>query len=178
MSVVEGVKSVITRCLLVAVMISATLVSSAGALSAQQTEKENDRLENAAMVLKEIFGMPDAIPQDLLDKAECVIVFPSVKKFALGVGGSYGRGVISCRSGSYLRWSVERAGDVRARGRQHRLPARRAGDRLRPARDERSRREFGARAARSSSAPTRRRPRARRGGTPRPRPTSSCRRRS
>lgn len=75
-------------------------VSMAGRVSAQQTEKESDRLENAATVLKEIFGMPDTIPQDLLDKAECVIVFPSVKKVALVVGGSYGRGVISCRGGA------------------------------------------------------------------------------
>jgi lipid-binding SYLF domain-containing protein len=75
-------------------------MSMDGAVAAQQTEKESDRLHNAATALKEIFGMPDAIPQDLLDKAECVIVFPSVKKVALGVGGSYGRGVISCRSGS------------------------------------------------------------------------------
>jgi SH3 domain-containing YSC84-like protein 1 len=75
-------------------------VSMAEVVSAQQTEKESDRLQYAATVLKEIFGMPDAIPQDLLDKAECVIVFPSVKKVALGVGGSYGRGVISCRGGS------------------------------------------------------------------------------
>ena len=67
--------------------------------SAQQTEKESDRLADAATVLKEIFGMPDSIPQDLLDKAECVIVFPSVKKVAVGIGGSYGRGVISCRGG-------------------------------------------------------------------------------
>ena len=67
--------------------------------AAQQTEKESDRLHNAATVLKEIFGMPDSIPQDLLDKAECVLVFPSVKKVAVGVGGSYGRGVISCRGG-------------------------------------------------------------------------------
>ena len=75
------------------------VVVSGGAL-ARQTENESDRLENSATVLKEIFGMPDAIPQDLLDKAECVIVFPSVKKLALGVGGSYGRGVISCRTGA------------------------------------------------------------------------------
>ncbi len=75
-------------------------VAADGAAAAQQTEKESDRLQNAATVLKEIFGMPDAIPQDLLDKAECVIVFPSVKKVAFGVGGSYGRGVISCRGGS------------------------------------------------------------------------------
>jgi lipid-binding SYLF domain-containing protein len=75
-------------------------VAADGAAAAPQTEKETDRLQNAATVLKEIFGMPDAIPQDLLDKAECVIVFPSVKKVAFGVGGSYGRGVISCRGGS------------------------------------------------------------------------------
>jgi lipid-binding SYLF domain-containing protein len=76
------------------------LTSMAGPALAQQTEKESDRLQNAATVLKEIFGMPDSIPQDLLDKAECVIVFPSVKKVALGVGGSYGRGVIACRTGA------------------------------------------------------------------------------
>jgi lipid-binding SYLF domain-containing protein len=50
-------------------------------------------------VLKEIFGMPDSIPKDLLDRAECVIVFPSVKKVAIGVGGSYGKGAIACRGG-------------------------------------------------------------------------------
>lgn len=62
-------------------------------------EKEVDRLENAAVVLNEIFGMPDGIPKELLDRAECVIVFPSVKKFAIGIGGSYGRGAIVCRGG-------------------------------------------------------------------------------
>ena len=76
------------------------VVGVSGGASARQTEKESDRLENSATVLTEIFGMPDALPQDLLDKAECVIVFPSVKKVAFGVGGSYGRGVISCRGGS------------------------------------------------------------------------------
>lgn len=62
-------------------------------------QKEADRLRNSALVLREIFGMPDSIPKELLDRAECVIVFPAVKKFAVGVGGSYGRGVISCRGG-------------------------------------------------------------------------------
>jgi SH3 domain-containing YSC84-like protein 1 len=61
--------------------------------------RQADRLNNAATVMKEILGMPDGIPKDLLDKAECVIVFPSVKKAALGVGGSYGRGAITCRGG-------------------------------------------------------------------------------
>ena len=62
-------------------------------------QKENDRLQNSTTVLKEILGMPDSIPKDLLDRAECVIVIPSVKKFAVGVGGSYGRGVMECRGG-------------------------------------------------------------------------------
>src|SRR5688572_24932091 len=62
-------------------------------------EKEGERLRNAATVLREIFGMPDSIPKELLDRAECVIVFPSVKKIAIGIGGSYGRGAMSCRGG-------------------------------------------------------------------------------
>jgi SH3 domain-containing YSC84-like protein 1 len=62
-------------------------------------EKEADRIQNAATVLKEIVDIPDDIPQDLLDKARCVMVFPSVVKAAFVVGGSYGRGVMVCRSG-------------------------------------------------------------------------------
>src|SRR5258708_2795564 len=61
--------------------------------------KEIDRIQNAATVLKEILDIPDDIPQDLLDKARCVMVFPSVVKAAFIVGGSYGRGVMVCRSG-------------------------------------------------------------------------------
>src|SRR5882757_8359812 len=61
--------------------------------------KQEDRLRECATVLKEIINIPDDIPKDLLDKAECVIVFPSVKKVAVGVGGSYGRGAMTCRSG-------------------------------------------------------------------------------
>lgn len=62
-------------------------------------EKEQDRLEDAGQVLQEILNIPDNIPQDLLDRAECVIVLPSVKKFAIGIGGSYGRGAMVCRGG-------------------------------------------------------------------------------
>ena len=61
--------------------------------------KEGSRLENSGMVLQEIFNVPDDIPQDLIDKAECVIVIPSTLKFAFIVGGSYGRGAMSCRTG-------------------------------------------------------------------------------
>jgi lipid-binding SYLF domain-containing protein len=62
-------------------------------------EKEEDRVKESGEVLKEILNIPDNIPQDLLDKAECIVVLPSVKKGAFGVGGSYGRGVMICRSG-------------------------------------------------------------------------------
>jgi SH3 domain-containing YSC84-like protein 1 len=65
-------------------------------------EHENDRLKDAGQVLTEILNIPDNIPQDLLDKAECVIVLPSVKKLAIGIGGSYGRGAMVCRSGEHF----------------------------------------------------------------------------
>ncbi len=71
-------------------------------------QKETGRLRSATVVLREIFGMPDGIPKELLDRTECVIIFPSVKKFAVGVGGSYGRGVIACRGGATFEgpWSA------------------------------------------------------------------------
>jgi SH3 domain-containing YSC84-like protein 1 len=68
-------------------------------LSAYAQKDENKRINNAGKVIVEILNVPDDIPQDILDKAECVIVLPSVMKFAIGFGGSYGRGVMSCRSG-------------------------------------------------------------------------------
>jgi len=71
-------------------------------LSAKDDKKETDRLENCGTVLKEILDIPDDIPQDLLDKAECVIIFPSVLKAAFIVGGSYGRGAMTCRTGEHF----------------------------------------------------------------------------
>src|SRR6202050_753056 len=65
-------------------------------------EKDEDRLRNCGMVMHEILNVPDDIPQTLLDKAECVIVIPSVLKGAFGVGGSYGRGAMTCRSGEHF----------------------------------------------------------------------------
>jgi lipid-binding SYLF domain-containing protein len=78
------------------------------ALPAIAQNKEDDRLHESATVLNEILGMPEGIPQDLLDKSVCVVVYPSVKKAAFIVGGSYGRGVITCRSGPSLdgHWSA------------------------------------------------------------------------
>src|SRR2546427_3783946 len=66
---------------------------------ADDKEKDEDRLKNAGTVLTEILNFPDDIPQDLLDKADCVVVFPSVLKAAFVVGGSYGRGAMTCRRG-------------------------------------------------------------------------------
>ncbi len=62
-------------------------------------KKEQERVENAGNVMQEIVNIPEDIPQDVLDKAECVVVLPSVLKFAIGIGGSYGRGVMTCRGG-------------------------------------------------------------------------------
>src|SRR6476646_7709850 len=64
-------------------------------------QKEQGRVKDAGDVLKEILNIPDDIPQDLLDQAECVVILPSVKKGAFGIGGSYGRGVMICRSGAH-----------------------------------------------------------------------------
>jgi lipid-binding SYLF domain-containing protein len=61
--------------------------------------KEQSRLENCGVVMEEILNVPDNIPQELLEKAECVIVIPSMIKVAVGIGGSYGRGAMVCRSG-------------------------------------------------------------------------------
>ena len=63
-------------------------------------DKESDRVENAGKVMQEILKAPDGIPQSVLDKADCVVILPSVLKFAIGIGGSYGRGVMTCRGGS------------------------------------------------------------------------------
>jgi lipid-binding SYLF domain-containing protein len=62
--------------------------------------KEDQRLADAANVVKEVVGTPEGVPQSLLDKAYCVIVFPSVKKAGFIVAGSYGRGAMTCRTGA------------------------------------------------------------------------------
>jgi lipid-binding SYLF domain-containing protein len=78
------------------------LLSTVSAFAAND-EREEDRVKDAGVVLKEILNIPDDIPQDLLDKAECLIILPSVKKGAFGIGGSYGRGVMVCRGGEHYK---------------------------------------------------------------------------
>jgi len=80
---------------LVGFALGLAIVSSAFA-----QDKEQGRTENAGTVMKEILNAPDGIPQSVLDKADCVVILPSVLKFAIGIGGSYGRGVMTCRGGS------------------------------------------------------------------------------
>jgi len=84
-----------------------TLAMCALPMTAADDAKESDRLLNAGTVLREILNVPDDIPQDLLHKADCVIVYPSVLKAAFIVGGSYGRGAMSCRTGENFNgpWS-------------------------------------------------------------------------
>jgi SH3 domain-containing YSC84-like protein 1 len=85
----------------------AVLLISATTFAANN-EREEDRVKDAGTVLKEILNIPDDIPHDLLNKAECVIILPSVLKGAFGIGGSYGRGVMVCRSGEHYkgRWGA------------------------------------------------------------------------
>jgi SH3 domain-containing YSC84-like protein 1 len=75
------------------------LVFASTALSGAASNKEQSRLENCGTVMEEILAVPDNIPQELLEKAECVIVIPSMTKAAIGIGGSYGRGAMVCRTG-------------------------------------------------------------------------------
>lgn len=77
----------------------ASLLVVVGFSGAAAQEKERDRLEECGIVLEEVLGIPDGIPGDLLDRAECVIVIPSMVKGAVGVGYSRGRGAMVCRSG-------------------------------------------------------------------------------
>jgi SH3 domain-containing YSC84-like protein 1 len=88
--------------------LSVMLATALMALPAFAQKDENKRIKNAGQVMVEILNVPDDIPMDLLDKAECVIVLPSVVKFAIGFGGSYGRGVMTCRSGKEFNglWSA------------------------------------------------------------------------
>jgi lipid-binding SYLF domain-containing protein len=83
--------------MLLALLLAWVLLPPASA----DTRKVQERVKESGEVLKEILNIPDDIPQDLLDKAECVVILPSVKKGAFGIGGSFGRGVMICRGGEH-----------------------------------------------------------------------------
>ncbi len=88
-------------------LVVATLLACPAIRCVNETA-EQKRLETCGQVFKEIMDIPDGIPKDLLNKAECVIVIPSVLKFAIGIGGDFGRGAITCRTGQHFtgRWSA------------------------------------------------------------------------
>jgi lipid-binding SYLF domain-containing protein len=85
------------------VVAATCLTLVAGAIYAKKLNNEQKRLEECGIVMQEVLNVPDNIPQELLEKAECVIVIPSVKKLAFGVGASYGRGAMVCRQGAKFR---------------------------------------------------------------------------
>ena len=95
-------------CIAAALVGLLSFVNPAPLRAADDDTKETDRVRNAGKVAKEIMDIPDDIPQDLIDKADCVIVLPSVLKAAFIVGASYGRGVMTCRGGENFRgpWSA------------------------------------------------------------------------
>ncbi|HXX26872.1 MAG TPA: lipid-binding SYLF domain-containing protein [Terriglobales bacterium] len=83
------------------VLLSICVLLSLSPALAVDSYHEQDRVKDAGQVLKEILNIPDDIPQDLLNKAECVVILPSVKKAAFVFGASYGRGVMICRGGEH-----------------------------------------------------------------------------
>src|SRR5580700_81185 len=83
--------------------VAVCLTLGAAILPAQELNKEQKRLEESGVVMQEVLNIPDDIPHDLLEKAECVIVVPSVKKLAFGIGADYGRGAMVCRTGEHFR---------------------------------------------------------------------------
>src|ERR1700740_383501 len=93
-------------CLLGITLILLPTISSVA--RAANKDKDEDRLQDCGTVLKEILDIPDNIPQDLLDKADCIVVYPSVLKAAFVVGGSYGQGAMTCRKGENFTgaWSA------------------------------------------------------------------------
>jgi SH3 domain-containing YSC84-like protein 1 len=88
-----------TKCWIVSIVGLLVLAPCLSAKNPSDPKAEQDRLENSGKVIHEILNVPDDIPQDLLDKARCVVIMPSVLKAAFVVGGSYGRGTMVCRTG-------------------------------------------------------------------------------
>jgi lipid-binding SYLF domain-containing protein len=87
------------RTLALGICVALGIVASPAAHQDQKGNKEQERLRNCGTVMEEVLNVPDNVPQEVLDKAECVIVIPSMTKVAMGIGGSYGRGAMVCRSG-------------------------------------------------------------------------------
>lgn len=85
-------KSLVVVCL--GLVASATLYAE---------NKEQKRLEKSGVVMQEIMNTPENIPQEVMERARCIIVFPSVLKAAFGIGANYGRGAMVCRTGEHFK---------------------------------------------------------------------------
>jgi SH3 domain-containing YSC84-like protein 1 len=91
------------RSFLLTATIAALVLCDVGLTSADDRAKDEERLENSGQVTRELMNIPEGIPRKLLNHADCVVVFPSVLKAAFIVGGGYGRGAMTCRSGEHFR---------------------------------------------------------------------------
>ena len=116
-------------------IFAVSLIAAMG-LTAFGQNKDEDRVRNAGQVISEIMNIPDDIPQSVIDKADCVVVLPSVLKAAFIVGGSYGRGVMTCRGGRDFRGPWGAPTMMALEGAKLWLPTGRTGDRFRFAADE------------------------------------------
>jgi lipid-binding SYLF domain-containing protein len=107
-----GMKSIRLRTCIVIFAIATFALS----LAIAKDSDDEQRLQKAAQVLGEVINIPDNIPQDLIDKSECVIVLPSVKKFAIGFGASWGKGAMVCRGGEKFdgKWGTPAAFALKA----------------------------------------------------------------
>src|SRR3954469_2822596 len=97
-------------------IVLVVLFTVPASMSFAKDSDDEQRLQKAATVLAEIINIPDNIPPDLIDKSECVIVLPSVKKFAIGFGASWGKGAMACRSGEKFdgKWGAPAAFALKA----------------------------------------------------------------
>lgn len=91
------------RCLVLTTTIAVLVLCSVGVTSADNREKDEERLQNSGQVTKELMNIPEGIPRKVLNRADCVVVIPSVLKAAFIAGGAYGRGTMTCRSGENFR---------------------------------------------------------------------------
>lgn len=91
------------RCLVLMTTIAVLVLASAGVTSADDRAKDEERLENSGQVTKELMNIPEGIPRKVLNRADCVVVIPTVLKAAFVVGGAYGRGTMTCRTGDHFR---------------------------------------------------------------------------
>jgi SH3 domain-containing YSC84-like protein 1 len=87
-------------------LTSALLISSTLPVLGDDKTKDEETIRNASTVLQAMVGSKD-IPAGVLAKADCIVVLPSVKKFAVGIGGTGGRGPMTCRTGQHFsgKWS-------------------------------------------------------------------------